>query len=138
VDEELLRAGRDRLHPKTWARAAHVVAENARPPAVAAAFAQGDLEAAGRLLNDSHASLRDLYEVSSAELDLITDLARAHPACLGARLTGAGFGGCAVALVRSEGVADFVAKVSAAYRAQRPDLPSSVFACHPAAGARLI
>jgi len=138
VDEELLRAGRDRLDPITWARAAHVVTENARPLALAKAFECSDLLAAGALMNASHASLRDLYEVSSPELDLVTDLARAHPACLGARLTGAGFGGCAVALVRAEGAADFVAGVGAAYRSRRPDLPSSLFACRPAAGARLL
>ena len=138
VDEELLQAGRELLDPTTWARAAHVVTENTRPPALAQAFERGDLVAAGRLMNASHASLRDLYDVSSPELDLVTDLARAHPACLGARLTGAGFGGCAVALVHAEGAADFVTSVTVVYRAQRPDLPSSLFACRPAAGARLL
>jgi galactokinase len=138
ADEELLRAGRDLLDPTTRARAAHVVAENARPLAVAQAFEQGDLVKAGRLMSDSHASLRDLYEVSSPELDSVTDLAREHPACLGARLTGAGFGGCAVALVRANGAADFLARVGAAYRSRRPDLPSSFFGCRPSAGARLV
>jgi galactokinase len=138
ADEELLRAGRELLDPTARARAAHVVGENARPLALAQAFEQGDLVEAGRLMNDSHASLRDLYEVSSPELDLITGLARAHPACLGARLTGAGFGGCAVALVRAEGATDFVASVGAAYRSRRPDLRSSFFACRPSAGARLL
>ncbi|HVQ30438.1 MAG TPA: galactokinase, partial [Vicinamibacteria bacterium] len=101
VDEELLEAGRGLLDALTHARAAHVVAESQRPRAMAKAFEIGDLETAGRLMDDSHASLRDLYEVSSPELDVMTELARAHPACHGARLTGAGFGGCAVALVRT-------------------------------------
>jgi len=139
VDDALLQAGRERLDATTYARAAHVVAESLRPRAMAKAFEKGDLETAGRLMDESHASLRDLYEVSSPELDLITELARAHPACYGARLTGAGFGGCAVALVRTSAAADFVAEVAAAYRARRPDLSSSaLFGCRPSAGARLV
>ncbi len=139
VDDALLQAGRERLDATTYARAAHVVAESLRPRAMAKAFEKGDLETAGRLMDESHASLRDLYEVSSPELDLITELARAHPACYGARLTGAGFGGCAVALVRTSAAADFAAEVAAAYRARRPDLSSSaLFGCRPSAGARLV
>ena len=139
VDEALLRSGKDRLDAITYARAAHVVAESQRPRAMAKAFEIGDLETAGRLMDDSHASLRDLYEVSSPELDLITELARAHPACHGARLTGAGFGGCAVALVRTRAADAFVAEVTAAYRKQRPDLSSSaLFGCRPSAGARIV
>src|SRR6185295_4371759 len=115
------------------------VAESQRPRAMAKAFEIGDLETAGRLMDDSHASLRDLYEVSSPELDVMTDLARAHPACHGARLTGAGFGGCAVALVRTRDAESFVTEVAAAYRQRRPDLSeSALFGCRPSAGARLV
>ena len=67
----------------TYSRAAHVVVENLRPVAMAEALRASDLVAAGRLMDDSHASLRDLYAVSSAELDLMTDLARGHSACSG-------------------------------------------------------
>ena len=66
--------------------------------------AAGDLARAGRLMNDSHFSLRDLYEVSCEELDLVTEIARRQPSCFGARMTGAGFGGCAVALVKADDV----------------------------------
>ena len=118
-------------------RARHVVPENLRPREMADALRAGDLARAGRLMNDSHASLRDLYEVSCAELDLLTDLARAQPGCYGARMTGAGFGGCAVALVREGDVAAFGAAVLAAYRA-KVDLPAAWFACRPMAGARLL
>ena len=104
---------------------------------MAAALGRDDLAAAGRLMDDSHASLRDLYEVSSPELDLITELAREHPACLGARLTGAGFGGCAVALVRSAGAADFVSTLEGAWRSRRPELTGAIFAARPSAGAHL-
>jgi len=139
VDEALLQAGRERLDDTTYARAAHVVAESQRPRAMAKAFEIGDLETAGKLMDTSHASLRDLYEVSSPELDTMTELARAHPACYGARLTGAGFGGCAVALVRTQAADAFVAEVAKAYSARRPDLvQSALFSCRPSAGARLV
>jgi galactokinase len=137
VDDDLLARGRDLLDETTFRRAAHVVPENRRPVEMAAALVSGDVEKAGRLMNDSHASLRDLYEVSSSELDLVTDIARAHPACWGARMTGAGFGGCAVALVDAARAEAFVAEAHAAYMAD-VDLPSAFFACRPAAGARLV
>ncbi len=137
VDADLLLAASDRLAEETFRRASHVVAENRRPQAMAEALRQGDLAAAGRLMDESHFSLRDLYEVSSDELDLFTDLARRHPACFGARLTGAGFGGCAIALVSAGDADSFIKEVHTAYR-EKVDLPSSCFACRAAAGARLV
>ena len=137
VNLDFLEANRGRLDETTYRRARHVVEENARPPAMARALAEGDLTEAGRLMDESHSSLRDLYEVSSFELDLFTELAREHPACFGARLTGAGFGGCAVALVTAEGAEEFMGTIHSRYRAQR-ELPSSVFACRPESGARLL
>ncbi len=137
VDLELLEAERDRLDEVVYRRARHVVEENLRPAALAAALAHGDLEAAGNLMDASHASLRDLYEVSSAELDLVTGLARRHPACFGARLTGAGFGGCAIALVSAAGCDGFVADVGARYR-EHVDLPGAVFAVRAESGAGLV
>jgi galactokinase len=138
VDEAMLEAARARMDATTFARAAHVVAENFRPVKMAEALARVDLPEAGRLMNASHASLRDLYAVSSEELDLITDLARAHPTCFGARLTGAGFGGCAVALVSADDAEAFAGSVGDAYRAKRPDLASRLFVDRPRAGARLL
>jgi galactokinase len=88
-------------------------------------------------MNDSHASLRSLYEVSSHALDLVTDLARQHPACFGARLTGAGFGGSAIALVEAESAEAFAETVHSAYTSQL-DLPSSFFVCQPVGGAHLV
>jgi galactokinase len=132
-----LKAVRSQLDDETYDRASHVIDENRRPAALAGALHNADLELAGQLMNDSHASLRNLYEVSSHALDLITDLARRHPACHGARLTGAGFGGSAIALVDSVGAEDFADEVHAAYEAQL-DLPSQFFVCQPVGGARLI
>jgi galactokinase len=137
VDDALLARGRSLMDAKAYQRASHVVPENRRPVEMAAALEGGDLEGAGRLMNASHASLRDLYEVSSVELDLVTEIARAHPSCWGARMTGAGFGGCAVALVDAAHADAFVTEAHAAYKA-KVDLPSAFFACRPAAGARLV
>ncbi len=137
VDDELLARGRDSMDATSFRRASHVVVENRRPVEMAKALRAEDAARAGRLMNDSHASLRDLYEVSCTELDLITDLAREHAACWGARMTGAGFGGCAVALVEASRTQAFITEVHAAYRS-RIDLPSAFFACRPSAGARLL
>ena len=137
VNLEFLLENRGLLDESTYRRARHVVEENARPTAMADALAEGDLGAAGRLMDESHFSLRDLYEVSSLELDLFTELAREHPACFGARLTGAGFGGCAIALVSAEGAEEFMEATHLRYQA-KVDLPSSVFACRPVSGARLL
>lgn len=81
-------------------RARHVITEDARVRAFARAFAEGDLAAAGRLMTESHRSLRDDFEVSTPVLDQLVERLCSAPAVLGARLTGAGFGGCVVALSR--------------------------------------
>jgi galactokinase len=134
---QLLERGKDGLDPTDLKRARHVVPENTRPIRMAEALKSGDLLAAGQLMNDSHYSLRDLYEVSCEELDLITEIAREQPACYGARMTGAGFGGCAVALVRADRAEEFCDRVLPAYKA-KIDLPAELFPCRPVAGARLL
>jgi galactokinase len=136
VDLGLLESEKSHLDPTVYRRARHVVTEIDRPRAMAEALRRADFADAGRLMNESHASLRDFYEVSSVELDYFTGLARAHPACFGARLTGAGFGGCAIALVSAAGAEGFIEDVHAGYRAHF-ELPSAVFACHAEAGARM-
>lgn len=137
VSVELLEEFRSRMDPVTFRRALHVVEETGRPLLMAGALRRGDLREAGRLMSDSHRSLRDLYEVSCEELDAIVELAAGHPGCYGARLTGAGFGGCAVALVDRAAAADFVETVLAGYRS-RFDHPASLFTCEPVGGARLV
>jgi galactokinase len=132
-----LEEARDRMPEVTYRRARHVIEENARPAALVAALLSEDLETAGSLMNDSHASLRDLYEVSSVELDRMTELAREQPGCFGARLTGAGFGGCAIALVAADSVAAFVERVETSYRREL-ELPARLFVCEPAPGVRLM
>jgi galactokinase len=137
VTADVLEAARPLIDPGDFRRARHVVPENARPVQMAEALTAGDLSRAGRLMDDSHFSLRDLYEVSCEELDAVTELARRHPACFGARMTGAGFGGCAVALVDRVAVSEFCEAVLPAYRA-RFDLPAALYPCRPSAGARLL
>jgi galactokinase len=88
------------------ARARHVVTENARVRAFAVALEASDLDAAGQLMDASHASLRDNYEVSTPTLDALAEQLRARPGVYGARLTGAGFGGCVVALCEAGAVRD--------------------------------
>jgi galactokinase len=114
-----------------------VITENQRTRDMADTLMRGELERSGTLMNASHESLRDLYQVSSRELDVITGMAREHPACWGARMTGAGFGGCGVALVRIGEVDAFVADVATAYR-EETSLPGVLYVCRPVAGARLV
>jgi len=109
-DVDALGALSGRLHR----RARHVVTENARVTAAVAAFGAGDLDRVGELLTASHVSLRDDFEVSTHELDLVVDTALAHGA-LGARMTGGGFGGSALALVAADRVEGVLAAVAAAF-----------------------
>jgi galactokinase len=116
-------------------RARHVIAENDRVLETVAALRSGDLRTVGGLMNASHASLRDLYEVSSTELDTMAMLLRRQPGCYGARLTGAGFGGCAVALMAAEAVDAAIPVVAEAYR-QLTGLIPALYPTRAAAGAR--
>jgi galactokinase len=117
-------------------RARHVITENDRVLETVAALRDGDLHKVGKLMDASHASLRDLYEVSSAELDAMVELLRAQPGCYGARLTGAGFGGCAVALMERGAVAAAIPAVTHAYRA-RTGLAPALYVTQAAAGANV-
>jgi galactokinase len=126
-----------RLDGLALRRARHVVSENARTLQAAEAMRAGDSAALGRLMNASHRSLRDDYEVSSAELDVMVEIARRQAGCYGARMTGAGFGGCAVALVEEGAVAGFVEAVGARYTAQTGITPS-VYVCRASAGVEVL
>jgi galactokinase len=133
VDEPALEAARG-LDPVDLRRARHVVAENARTVAAAEALATGDVARVGALMDASHASLQSDFEVSSGALDALVAAARAAPGCLGARMTGAGFGGCAVALVREGDLDAFVAATTEAYRTAT-GLDATAYPSHAAAGA---
>lgn len=107
----------ERLDPLLRRRARHVISENERVLQAVEAMRAGDAARLGQLMNASHASLQDDFEVSSTELNQMVDAARQHTACYGARMTGAGFGGCAVALIAAKDGADFVAQTATAYAA---------------------
>ena len=131
----MLDAVRDRLDPVAVRRAQHVIDEDQRVLDAIAAFEAGDLLEVGRLFYASHASLRDLYEVSSPELDALVEVARATPGVIGARLTGAGFGGCTINLVRRDAVPRLRGEVLRDYPA-RTGLTPRVFEVEASAGAR--
>jgi galactokinase len=115
-------------------RARHVITENQRVLQAVDALRNGHLQELGDILNASHASLRDDYEVSSPALNQIVENALQAPGCLGARMTGAGFGGCAVALIQEGSAAGFTTSVSEAYQA-KSGLTPKVYICTAESGA---
>jgi galactokinase len=137
IDEELLEAVLPLLDEETGRRVAHVVGENARVLACVTALEGGDLDTVGRSFAASHASLRDLYEVSSPELDALVDIATTAPGVIAARMTGAGFGGCTINIVEREAVPDFADAVVRGYPA-RTGLVPRVLPVEAAGGAGLV
>ncbi|HEX7005203.1 MAG TPA: galactokinase [Trueperaceae bacterium] len=137
LTRERLEAQAHLLTPLLLRRVRHVVAENDRTLAAAAAMRAGDASRLGELMNESHISLRDDFEVSSKALDAMVSCARSQPGCLGARLTGAGFAGCAVALVTAEAASAVAAAVGDCYRTASGREPQ-IYLCRAAAGAGLI
>lgn len=129
-----LEQQRHRLDDVAYRRARHVVGENARVAEFVQACRRGELETMGRLLLASHDSLRHDYEVSCEELDFLVGTAAALPGVLGARMTGGGFGGCTVNLLRAEAARDFPAAIAEAYQ-QRFGLRPEVYPCVASAGA---
>lgn len=137
ADMELLYRKSGDLDPVTARRAKHVISEDQRTLDAAAVMRQGDAVAMGRLMNESHISMRDDFEISRREMDTMVELAQADPNCYGARMTGGGFGGAAVALVRVEGAEPFAAAVSSAYR-QATGLDPQVYICAATDGAAVV
>lgn len=115
-------------------RARHVISENKRTLEAAEAMRRGDATTLGRLMNESHDSLRYDFEVTNRELNLMVDLARSQPGCLGARMTGAGFGGCAVALVATDRAVPFSSAVTEAY-ARASGMACAIYMTPAVAGA---
>jgi galactokinase len=134
VDEEMLDRYRDLLPERVAMRAEHVVREDARVMRAVDALAAGDLDEIGVLFAASHASLRDLYEVSSPELDAMVEIARGVPGVIAARMTGAGFGGCTISLVADEAVDALRTAVHRRYPAMT-GLEPRVYAPRAVAGA---
>ena len=129
-----LEAARGAMDNLLWRRAHHVVSENQRTLEAVKVLQAGDLERFGELMNQSHESLRDDYEVSSKELDQLVELARRQPGVLGARMTGAGFGGCTVNLVRDGAAEGFAQAVAKSYEAVL-GLKAEIYVCRASDGA---
>ena len=107
------------LSETIYRRCRHVITENARVPQAVAALREGDIGMLGDLMGESHQSLRDDYQVSCPELDLMVDLASKHSGVYGSRMTGGGFGGCTVNVVDRAVAAEFKRGIAAEYRAAR-------------------
>ena len=137
---EGLEAARGQLDPVVFRRARHVISENERTLQTARAIQASDWAAAGRLMYASHASLRDDYEVSCPELDTVVGIAQAmgdEGGVIGCRMTGGGFGGCAVSLVQTDAVQRITRSLDAAYE-KKTGTQASIFSSRPAAGARIL
>ncbi len=124
----------DAMSEIAFRRARHVITENERTQKACVAMQAGDAETLGQLMNTSDESLRKDYEVTSAELDAMTATARSLPGCLGARMTGAGFGGCTINLVKKEEADAFGAALLQEYHAQT-GLSGELIVSNPADGA---
>ena len=118
-------------------RARHVVEEIERSNQAETLLGKGDVQNFGRLMNECHTSLRDLYEVSCPELDIMARIAQSLKGCYGARLTGAGFGGCTVNLVASEQVNDFAKNLATGYETETR-LHPEIYITRASGGAELL
>jgi galactokinase len=135
VSVDLLDQHANDLPATIWKRCSHVVRENQRTLDAARALTEGDLALMGRLMRESHDSLRDLYEVSCHELDIMVDSAEGLSGFCGGRMTGGGFGGCTVNLVRAENAEDFGQRIAERYR-EATGIHPQVYLCSAEDGAQ--
>jgi len=134
VTIEQLEEHANGLDEVVYRRCRHVITENARVLSAGEALEQGDLERFGGLMAESHRSLRDDYEVSCKELDLMVELAQSVAGVYGARMTGGGFGGCTVNLVAESCVEEFKDRMSQEYE-RTTNLRPEIYICSAANGA---
>jgi galactokinase len=137
---EQLERAKGKMSEAAYRRARHVISEIERTVQAAKNFCASDWAAAGKLMYASHASLRDDYEVSCTELDAVVDIAKAIGAkggVYGCRMTGGGFGGCCVALVKTDAVDVITKKIAADYKIET-GIDATIFSSRPAAGATII
>ncbi|HVS37214.1 MAG TPA: galactokinase, partial [Gemmataceae bacterium] len=137
VNVDHLEAERDRLGDVHYRRASHVVTEIARTVQAAEAIGRGDWPTVGRLMHASHVSLRDCFQVSCEELDLLVELTTACDGVIGSRMTGGGFGGCTISLVRRDALDGVIHRVEQGYRA-KTGKAATVFVTRPVDGAHVI
>ncbi len=128
---------RHKLPSDVRMRSEHVITEIERVFSAVAALRSGDRMFFGELMFAGHASLRDLYQVSTPQLDALVEIARGLPGCIGARLTGAGFGGCTINLVEQDHAQDFIRGLKQGYL-QRTGQETQVYLCQASQGAGTI
>jgi len=133
VDSRMLSQYGSKLYPTLYKRARHVVTENERVLQTVTALNNNDFEEVGRLMNEAHDSLRHDFEVSNPFMDRLVDLAHETEGVLGARLTGAGFGGCTVNLVHTDSIRDFNRKVVRRY-SEETSLKAETYVVRPVGG----
>ncbi len=136
VSVEMFEENKHKLSLVTMKRARHVVTEDQRTWDSAAALERGDVETFGKLMNESHASMRDDFENSTPDMDVLVKIQQETPGCYGARMTGGGFGGCSVALVRNDAVYGLEQTILTQYPARTGRKPQ-VYICHASQGAGL-
>jgi len=137
VPVEDFKKYKDQLPTEVRLRAQHVVEEITRVQKAVPLLKEGNIEGFGELMIAGHASLRDLYEVSLPELDSLVEIAIEQPGCYGARLTGAGFGGCTVNLVQEEKSVEFILALKAGYE-RRTGKVAKIYPCRATQGAHLV
>jgi galactokinase len=121
------------MPPNVFKRARHIITENIRTVAAADALEAGDLKTLGRLMYEAHASYRDDFEASCKEADILVQLASQQPGCIGARLTGGGFGGCTVNLVEQEYADAFIENLRRGY-CEATRIEADIYRCRASAG----
>lgn len=134
--QDLLEKGQG-LNEVVYRRARHVVTENQRVLEAIDAMRAGNVEKLGALLDASHVSMRDDFEITNDALNIMVSIARRQPGCYGARMTGGGFGGCAMALVDVGKAESFAATVAPKYETDF-GLTPNVYICHPSQGAEVM
>jgi len=137
VDIKMLHQHQCSLDPLIYKRAHHVVSENDRVLAAVAAMRTNDAIALGHLMVDSHHSMNQDFEITNEQLNVMVNVALSAPGCFGARMTGGGFGGCAVALVADDQVVAFMNDVAQQYEAQTQIQPT-IYASKPMSGCEVV
>ncbi len=125
------------MRPEVLKRCRHIITENTRTVAAADALEAGDLKTLGRLMYEAHASYRDDFEASCPEADILVELAAKETGCIGARLTGGGFGGCTVNLVENGARRNFPTHLRIGYR-DATGIDADIYLCHASDGAHRI
>jgi len=137
VEEDLLKSCKVRMSDTVYRRAKHVIKENNRVLESIKQLQSGNLEQFGQLMNESHYSLKDLYEVSCLELDVLVEEALKIDGVVGSRMTGAGFGGCTVSLVHNDQTEKFKTEVSREYL-KRTNINADIYVTTAESGAQIL